>query len=115
MKDNATSLAWAKADQENGCEHCWDALRADLCAVGLPDPAIGTVFVVPSAWIGRICTHDAPAHAETILLAENLICGTCYEPTAPTIKEAALAVTGALFDGGGYYHCMPCCTNGLGL
>lgn len=58
----------ARADEENGCEACWDALRADLKSAGLPDPVNLATFAVPAGWVGRACEHDAPAYAPSILV-----------------------------------------------
>jgi hypothetical protein len=59
-------LIYAKVDEENGCERCWDALRADLARAGVAEPVGHGLY--PESWVDRPCGHGAPAHAPSILL-----------------------------------------------
>lgn len=102
------ALAWAKADEENSCEQCWEALRADLAKAGLPDPANLDVFAVPAAWTHAQCAHGAPKHADRILLYADLTCAQCGKVSEPTREEAEQQAAGTLLDDDGDYHCAAC-------
>lgn len=60
------------ADEENGCEECWDELRAAQLREGLAVAgcALHERVEVPQGW-PRLCPHDAPAYAPSILREED--------------------------------------------
>lgn len=67
----------ARVDWENGCDACWDALRADLASAKLPDwSAADDEGLVPPAWVvdgrGRTCPHGASPCAPSILLVDEV-------------------------------------------
>lgn len=69
MENEKNRFVRALADEENGCEECWEALAADCERLGLPDPYGGDLEVlVPAEWVGRPCPHGAPSYAPSILL-----------------------------------------------
>lgn len=88
------ALRWARVDEENGCEKCWDALRADLKAAGLAEP-LGDEGLYPDSWVGRWCPHDAPTFAPSILNAKCSRCGV----TTASVKVSATDLEGSLLDG----------------
>jgi len=58
----------AQPDEENGCEECWADMREEFPDNQAVQGAGFEPAFYPTKWIGKVCQHNPPGYAPSILL-----------------------------------------------